>query len=61
VLAASLIVSACGPVRSLHGNFGFEPRKTMLMDTDLQMAGYGGDTAPAMQKRMIDAVRTLPV
>jgi hypothetical protein len=46
VLVASLVVSVRGPVRSLHGNFGFEPRKTMLMDTALQMAGYSGDTAP---------------
>ena len=29
----------------------------MLVDTDLSMAGYSGDQVPAMQKRMIDAMR----
>ena len=32
----------------------------MLMDTDLNMAGYHGDAVPAMQKRMIGAMETIP-
>ena len=32
----------------------------MLVATDLHMAGYSGDTVPAMQKRMIDAMQTIP-
>ena len=54
------MVAVRGLVRSLHSNFGFEPRNTMLVDTDLSMAGYSGDTVPAMQKRMIDAVQAIP-
>jgi predicted permease len=49
-----------GLARSLHPNFGFEPRNVMLVNTDLSMAGYSGDRVPAMQKRMIDALETIP-
>ena len=56
VLVTSSMVAVRGLVRSLHSNFGFEPRNAMLVDTDLTMAGYSGDQVPAMQKRMIDAV-----
>jgi len=49
-----------GLARSLHKNFGFDLQNTMLVDTDLSMAGYSGDRVPPMQKRMIDAVETIP-
>jgi predicted permease len=32
----------------------------MLVDTDLKKAGYSADQIPAMQKRMIDAMQTIP-
>jgi len=32
----------------------------MLVDIDLRLADYTGDTAPAMRKRMIDALQTIP-
>jgi hypothetical protein len=32
----------------------------MLVDTDLQMAGYSGDKTPEMQRRMLDAVGAIP-
>jgi hypothetical protein len=60
VLVTSSMVAVRGLVRSLHSNFGFEPRNAMLANTDLMMAGYSGDRMPAMQKRMIDAVQTIP-
>jgi predicted permease len=56
VLITSSMVAVRGLVRSLHSNFGFEPRNALLVDTDLNMAGYKADSAPAMQKRMIDAM-----
>src|SRR5262249_39746231 len=34
--------------------------KAMLVEIDLRMAGYTGDSAPAMRKRLIDAMRTVP-
>jgi len=60
VLATSSMVAVRGLVRSLHGNFGFEPRNAMLVEANLNMAGYSGDGVPAMQKRMQDAVGTIP-
>jgi hypothetical protein len=45
------MVAVRGLVRSLHGNFGFEPRNAMLVNTVLDMAGYRGDAVPAMQRR----------
>jgi predicted permease len=59
VLVTSSIVAVHGFVRSLYSNFGFEPRNAMLVDTDLNMAGYKTDSVPAMQKRMIDAMGSI--
>jgi predicted permease len=60
VLVTSSMVAVRGLARSLHSNFGFEPRNAMLVDTDLNMSGYSGDAVPAMQKRMIDSLETIP-
>jgi predicted permease len=60
VLVTSSIVALRGLIRSLHSNFGFEPRNAILVDADLNVLGYNGDSAAAMQKRMIEAVETLP-
>jgi predicted permease len=59
VLVTSSMVAVRGLMRSLHGNFGFEPSNTMLIDTDLNMAGYKADRMPAMQKRMLDAMASI--
>jgi predicted permease len=60
VLVTSSMVAVRGLVRSLHSNFGFEPQNAMMVDTDLRMAGYSGETVPEMQKRMIDGVASIP-
>ena len=49
-----------GLVRSLHSNFGFEPKNALLVETSLSMSGYSGDGLPVMQKRMIDALENIP-
>jgi predicted permease len=49
-----------GLVHSLNSSFGFDPRNAMLVSTDLSMAGYSGDKAPAMQKRLIEALEAIP-
>jgi len=59
VLVTSSMVAVRGLVSSLHGNYGFEPRNAMLVDTNLSMAGYTGDGVLPMQKRMIDAMNTI--
>ncbi len=60
VLVTSSMVALRGLARSLHSDFGFEPRNTLLVDTNLSMAGYNGDTAPTMQRRLIDALAAIP-
>jgi predicted permease len=60
VLVTSSFVAVRGLARSLHTNFGFEPRNAMLVDTDLRLAGYNSDRAAAMQKRMIEAMEAIP-
>jgi predicted permease len=60
VLVTSSMVAVRGLIRSLHANFGFDPGNVMLMEAELNMAGYAGDAVPAMQKRMIDAMQTIP-
>ena len=60
VLVTSSFVAVRGLVRSLHSNFGFEPRNTILADADLRMAGYSGDGVPQMERRMINALETIP-
>lgn len=60
VLVTASIVAVRGLDRSMHSHFGFDPDNAMLADTDLTMAGYVSDTAPAMQKRMLDALAAIP-
>jgi predicted permease len=60
VLVTSSLVAVRGLTRALHSNFGFEPRNAILVGADLHMAGYSGDQLPPMQKRVLDAVATIP-
>jgi predicted permease len=60
VLVTSSMVAVRGLTRSLHSSCGFETRNRMLVSTNLAMAGYSGDSVPAMQKRMIGAMETIP-
>jgi predicted permease len=60
VLVTSSMVALRGLARSLHANVGFEPQDTLLVNTDLAMAGYPLDKMPAMQKRMMDAMQAIP-
>ncbi len=59
VLVTSSLVAIRGLVRTLHSDLGFD-RKTMLVSANLAMAGYSVDKAPAMQRRIIDAIETIP-
>ncbi|MBV8810246.1 MAG: ABC transporter permease, partial [Acidobacteriaceae bacterium] len=60
VLVTSSMVAVRGLARSLDSKFGFEPRNATLVETALNMAGYSGDSVPAMQKRMIEALGKIP-
>jgi predicted permease len=60
VLVTSSLVAVRGLLRSLHSNFGFVPQNAMLVETDVDMAGYSGDQVPIMQKRLIDTLGAIP-
>ncbi|MGH9588924.1 MAG: ABC transporter permease [Terracidiphilus sp.] len=60
VLVTSSIVAVRGLIRSLHSSFGFNPQNTMLVSTDLQMAGYKPDDYPQVERHMLDAVSAIP-
>jgi predicted permease len=60
VLVTSSLVAVRGLLRSLHTNFGFAPQNAMLVETDVDMAGYSGEQVPIMQKRLIDTVGAIP-
>jgi predicted permease len=60
VLVTSSLVAVRGLFRSLHSNFGFVTQNAMLVETDVDMAGYSGEQVPVMQKRLIHAVEAIP-
>jgi len=60
VLVTSSLVAVRGMVRSLHSSFGFDPRNTMQANTDLRMSGYRDDQIPVVQRRLLDAVASIP-
>ena len=49
VLVTSSLVAVRGLLQSMHSNWGFDPQNAMVLDSDLGMAGYTGENAPAMQ------------
>jgi predicted permease len=60
VLMTASLVAVRGLARSVNSNFGFQPDHTLLVNTELRMAGYEGDRAAAMQRRMLDAAAAVP-
>lgn len=56
VLITSSLVAVRGLVRSLHSDLGFKPQNALLVDTDLNLAGYRGNNVPEVQERMIEAL-----
>jgi predicted permease len=59
VLVTASLVAVRGLVRSLHSSYGFQPQNATLVESDMQMAGYSGDRAPQMQRRIIEAVSAI--
>ena len=60
LLVTSSMVALRGLSRSLRADFGFDPRNATLVETDLAMGGYRAADVPAMQRRMVDALHTIP-
>jgi predicted permease len=60
LLVIASMVAVRGLARSLHTDLGIEPRDALLVDIDLKMAGYRDYEVPPMQKRLIDAMESIP-
>jgi predicted permease len=60
VLVTSSLVAVRGLARSMHSEFGFSPDHVVLASADVKWAGYTGDQAGAMQRRMLDATSAIP-
>jgi predicted permease len=60
VLVTSSFVAVRGLERTIHGDFGFSPQHTVLVQSDLTMAGYTGDKVAPMQQRMLDTLAAIP-
>jgi predicted permease len=60
VLVTSSLVAVRGLARSLHGGFGFDSRNVMLVNPQIDMAGYRDDQVPAFQRRSLEAMAALP-
>jgi predicted permease len=60
LLVTCSLVAVRGLARSLKSNFGFQPSNVLLVQCDLQMAGYADERVPQMQQRMIDTAAALP-
>ena len=60
VLVTSSIVAVRGLMRSMSAHLGIEPQNALLVQTNLNMTGYTNETAPVMEKRMIEEMATIP-
>lgn len=60
VLVTSSLVAMRGLARSMHSKLGIDPQNAMLVNTDLGKAGYSSDAIAPMQRRMIDAMKSIP-
>jgi predicted permease len=60
VLVTASMVAVRGLMRSLNSDLGFEPRNTMVLIANMATGGYRGDSLPAMQKRFMDGMATIP-
>jgi predicted permease len=60
VLVTSSLVAVRGMMRSLHANFGFDPRNAIQVNTELGMSGYKDDQVPVLQRRLLDAIKGIP-
>jgi predicted permease len=60
LLVTASMVAMRGFERSLHTRYGFEPEHAMLANVELAMAGYRGDAVAAMQRRMVEAMESIP-
>ncbi len=60
LLVTATLVAVRGMTRALHVPLGFQPEGVTLAQADLRMAGYTGENALPVQKRLLDAAKAIP-
>ena len=60
LLVTASLVAVRGMMRALQLPLGFNPEGVTMAQADLRMAGYTGETAFPVQKRLLDAARAIP-
>ncbi|HKF49112.1 MAG TPA: ABC transporter permease [Terracidiphilus sp.] len=60
VLVTSSFVALRGLARSLNARLGVDPQHVMLAEVNLSMAGYSDESGAAFERRMLDAMKTIP-
>jgi predicted permease len=60
VLVTSSLVAVRGLTRSINANYGFDPHNSMLLGVNLAVGGYRLDQAMPVQKRLIEAMASIP-
>jgi predicted permease len=60
ILVTSSLVALRGLARAVRSPLGFNPDHVTQAGFDLQMAGYSGDQAVALKRRLLDEVSHLP-
>ena len=60
VLVTSSMVAVRGLMNSMHSSYGFDPHNAITAGVNLAMDGYSVETALPMQRRMIEAMESIP-
>lgn len=60
VLVTSSLVAGRGLIRSMHSDFGFRPQGVTLAEADMRIGGYTDERTVQMQRRMLDAAKSVP-
>jgi predicted permease len=60
LLVTAALVSLRGMERSLHAPIGFEPHGATLAMVDMGMAGYKGESALPLQRRILEEASRIP-
>jgi predicted permease len=60
LLVTASLVAVRGLMRSVNASFGFQPANTMLAGVNLASAGYTGNHIPQFNRRIIDAIASIP-
>jgi len=60
VTVTAAFVALRGMTKAMSSDLGFQPRNAVLTRFDLSQAGYSGDAADQMQRRILERVARLP-